>query len=398
MRNNLTGCYVVRATRRTQLSEPLDRSGALAVARRVLAVFVACTLIGLFFAIQLYLAYSQWGDGVTWSAALRGSLAIWYAWGLLAWLVFWLARRFPLDGQRRHRNLVIHMFAAFDVSLVHSMLCASWYWAIDAPERTSVAWLSALRFQLLMYVHWDVLIYAAIVGIEHAFRYYQRMRDHERQALQLESQLSRARLDTLRMQLNPHFLFNSLNAISELIHDDPAAADRMITRLGHLLRRVLDEPERFEVCLAQELEFAEEYLEIERIRFADRLAVRVEVDPELLQHRVPILILQPLIENAIRHGVATDEKTGTIEIKVAREAAMLQIQIWNSGNGSATDECKVAGHGLSIVRARLLAQYGRGDLLQVERLSDGGFRARVRIPIDPANLSAPQSNRPNENR
>jgi sensor histidine kinase YesM len=231
--------------------------------------------------------------------------------------------------------------------------------------------------------HWDVLIYAAVLGFAHAADYYQRLRDRELHASRLEAQLGRARLDALRAQLNPHFLFNSLNAISELVHEDPGRADRVINQLAALLRAVLDDSNASEVTLREELDFVRKYLEIEQVRLGERLAVRVEADAAALDVRVPGLILQPLVENAVRHGIAPREGPGVIEVTASRRGGTLELQVRDSGCGAAGRKAgsRSPGVGLSNVRARLAHHFGEGSRLELCPNDAGGHLARIWIPV-----------------
>src|SRR5262249_39495485 len=160
------------------------------------------------------------------------------------------------------------------IALVHMTLVTSWYWFFETFNHAATSWSSILRFQFLLQFHWDVFIYAALLGVVHAFSFSRTLKDREIRASKLETQLAQARLDALRMQLPPHFFFNPLNAISALIHEDPDAADKMAVRLSELLRAVLDTASVQKVPLRDEMAFVEKYLEIECTRFRDRLVVR----------------------------------------------------------------------------------------------------------------------------
>ncbi|MDQ3323690.1 MAG: histidine kinase [Acidobacteriota bacterium] len=220
------------------------------------------------------------------------------------------------------------------------------------------------------------MTYAAIVGISHAAFYYRRY--HERSA-----QLARAHLQTLQMQLQPHFLFNTLNTISELVHRDPQAADRTIARLGDLLRLALETEHLPEVSLRQELEFLGKYLEIEKTRFHDRLTVDFAVEAETLDACLPSMILQPLLENALRHGIATRPGAGIIGIRAERFDGMLQLKISDNGGGIADAGAGNLreGIGLSNTRARLRQLYGTRQTLILHNSESGGLEVILQIPF-----------------
>ncbi|MCA1557757.1 MAG: histidine kinase, partial [Acidobacteria bacterium] len=228
-----------------------------------------------------------------------------------------------------------------------------------------------------------LLIYWVILGIDHALRYYTKYRERELQASQLEARLAQAQLQVLKMQLHPHFLFNTLHAISTLMHRDVEAADRMIARLSDLLRLALDNEGVQEVTLKQELELLERYLEIEQTRFRDRLTVEMRIEPEVLDARVPNLILQPLVENAIQHGITPRRGQGRIEIGARRTNGTLDIYVRDDGRGlaGATDETVKEGVGLSNTRARLLQLYGGHARFELRCPPEGGTLASLAIPF-----------------
>jgi sensor histidine kinase YesM len=241
----------------------------------------------------------------------------------------------------------------------------------------------------LHYVVMCVLMYWFVVFAHLGWHYYRRFRERELQAAELQQKLVEARLEALRMQLNPHFLFNTLHAVSALIHEDPNAADRVLARLSELLRLSLDQSKPQEVPLSEELAFLDRYLEIEQTRFADRLQVEKEVEPETERALVPYLILQPLVENAIRHGIEPREDTGRLAIRAHRSNGTLQLRV--SDNGAGLPEEKGTplreGIGLSNTRSRLQHLYGDGYRLELVSAPGGGLEARIDIPYRTTALS-----------
>jgi LytS/YehU family sensor histidine kinase len=220
--------------------------------------------------------------------------------------------------------------------------------------------------------------------MSHALNYYNSFRQGQLQAAQLRTQLVQSQLEALKMQLHPHFLFNTLHSISALLNKDADAARRMITRLGDFLRLTLENAGTQEVTLQEEMEFLNGYLEIERIRFRDRLTTNVEVDPCVLDVRVPNLILQPIVENAMRHAVATRTNPGRIEITANARNGCLRIQVRDNGPGIPTEQGAInqfgKGVGLSNTKARLERLYGTEHLLELMNDPQGGLVVTMEIP------------------
>lgn len=230
-------------------------------------------------------------------------------------------------------------------------------------------------------LHWNVLIYWTLVGATQALHYYDRYRERELRASQLEVELARAQLETLKTQLQPHFLFNTLNAISTLIYTDAEAAERMITQLGELLRASLRQDATHQVTLAQDLELLERYLSIEKTRFADRLTVMLAIDPAALEARVPHLLLQPLVENAVRHGVAPRTEAGRIQIRAWRENGDLRLEVRDDGPGLPEPQKLLSGIGLSNTRARLERLHGSRQRFELANAPRGGLVVRLTLPF-----------------
>jgi sensor histidine kinase YesM len=260
------------------------------------------------------------------------------------------------------------------------------------PDRTRP------RFSLAVKFHWNVVVYWAILGFSHALAYYRESRERALQAFQLESQLAQARLQSLKMQLNPHFLFNTLNTVSQLIYEEPENADRMITHLGDLLRMSLDAGSEHQVTLRQELEFLERYLEIQKARFGDRLTTQFDIDPCLYDVLVPTLILQPLVENAIRHGVGPRSAPGRIEIHAQSQDSMLCLRVSDNGSGLPEGESAVKeGVGLGNTRARLKHLYGADQSLAFCNRPGGGLVVTLAFPLRIKSLAIAPTERESDN-
>jgi two-component system, LytTR family, sensor kinase len=353
----------------------------------VIAIWIAaCALLGGFFATQTFLIATQLQSRpVTWGQAMRWGLATWVLWGILAAPIAALARRFPFGRRSWPVALAVHVPASGLIALLHIALVISWYTFIESADHTATSWGASFRFQFILQFHWNVFIYAAVLGVIHAFSFARTLEDREIRASRLEAQLSQARLDALRMQLNPHFLFNTLNAISTLVHENADAADRMIVRLSDLLRAVLDSARVQKITLRDEMAFVQQYLEIESTRFKGRLHVRYDVDAATLDLLVPTMLLQPLVENAMRHAVAPHVEPCTVEIAAVRHEESLVIEVRDTGRG-ATPDSRRQGHGVGLANtnARLQSLYGDRSSLTLLQRSEGGCTARAIIPAEPA--------------
>jgi len=317
-----------------------------------------------------------------WRMLLAENLAVWYPVALLAPAILRLANRFRFERERWQRVLLIHLAltvsfhftqTAISVPLLSLMDWANFSW-------THVTW--AARQRLVGRLPINVIIYWAILGAGYAFEYHRRFRRQQMEALQLEAKLVEARLHALRMQIHPHFLFNTLHAISALMDDDVKAARRMIARLSELLRLTLESGSRQEAPLCQELEALQLYLEIEQIRFQDRLVVKMEITPETLDASVPHLILQPIVENAIRHGIAPLSSAGRIEISARRNEGMIELLVRDDGPGIPNGEAAMKeGIGLGNTRARLQQLYGDNHQLEIRNGKAGGLSVKLTIPF-----------------
>jgi two-component system, LytTR family, sensor kinase len=334
------------------------------------------TLLGLSFASQFYMSSAKAGLEVTWGLAVSYALGDWYVFALLSIPVIPLARRFRFEAGSRVGSLAAHVFASAVFSLAYMVLRA---WV--GQWQSTASFREAFMPLLVKTWHFNLLIYWVIVAVSQAFEYQQRYRERELRNAELEKRLAQAKLQALQMQLNPHFLFNTLHSISALMHKDVEAADRMVTRLGDLLRTALESTDTQEVTLRQELEFLERYLEIEQIRFGDRLTVKREIPPDTLDAQVPNLILQPLVENAIRHGIEPWSKPGRIELGAHRTGDRLTLEVSDNGAGLCSSEPVTEGVGLSNTRARLHGLYGEAHRFELRRGPEGGLLARLTIPL-----------------
>jgi two-component system, LytTR family, sensor kinase len=341
---------------------------------RWILIFGVWTLLGALSAVRVMVTYAYSGNIVTWRRALVIALADWYVWALLAPAIAWLARRFAIERRSWLRSLLVHIPASLFFSILKMVIEFRLLQWLDPP--------SAQRYPVLQFPS-TLFTYYAILGAIYALNYYGKYRAHELKASQLQAQLAQAQLQSLKMQLHPHFLFNTLHAISSLMRRDVEAAERMITRLSDLLRLTLENVGAQETSLRQELEFLERYLEIEQTRFRDRLQVKMDIEPEALDARVPNLILQPLVENAVRHGIAPHAAPGLIEIFARLKENRLELQV--SDNGAGLPDARRAqikeGVGLANTRARLDQLYGADYLFDLSNRDKGGLVVSLTIPF-----------------
>ncbi|MCI0485132.1 MAG: sensor histidine kinase [Blastocatellia bacterium] len=331
---------------------------------------------------------------IVWYKVLGLQSLFWFPLAFSTPVIFHLGTRFPIERPRRLKALSVHLFACTVYSFAFTA------WLVFFYELSPDASMAPLRSLPLLTKFFIFLsggftfcfpIYGAVLGISAAVDYYRKFQERERaaaafelKASQLEGQLAQAHLRALKMQLHPHFLFNTLHSIAALVReDDKQGAIRMIAGLSDLLRMALEEVGARETTLKQEMEFLEKYLAIEQIRFQDRLKVRIEIEPETLDATVPYLILQPIVENAIRHGISKRASASLVEIRAWREGGHLFMQVRDDGPGLAEGWTAPAREGIGIknTRARLEQLYGRAHSFSIENGDGGGAVATIIIPF-----------------
>jgi two-component system, LytTR family, sensor kinase len=334
--------------------------------RTCLIVWAGWTTLAVFLAVSASLTYYSVGQAANWSLSLTRSLAEWWLWAVLTPVVAWVAARWPLHGRHRIRHAIGHLAVGTVVAVAKTV-----------ADRAILGWLAGVwPYLLFSTVALQLCIYLAIVAAAHMMEYYRRSRERD----QLEARLAEARLQVLNMQLQPHFLFNTLNTIAELVHGDADIADRMITDLSELLRRTMAMGSTPDVTIATELELLSLYLSLQRARFGDRLRVSMVIDDAVRNARVPMLLLQPIVENAVRHGLARHVNAGAITIAARRADDDLVVEVTDDGPG-VTDEGVHEGIGLTNTRARLEALYPRAARLTLTNAEGGGARVSLRLPF-----------------
>lgn len=346
--------------------------------RRSLLAVVIWTAIGFVFALPGFAA------GGNWHKPLLASLAQWWSWGLLTPAIVAVDQWLPFSSRQPVRRVIAHLFLSLVFTAAYVYLFAAVISAMGLAP-----WSRLLDGQLLMNALrsmflWSVLVYCLIVGVWQAYLYHQRYLSGELRMERLERSFSEARLNALRMQLDPHFLFNALNTISAQVEREPRLARQMIEHLGDLLRLSLENKDRQEVLLFEEMAFLDHYLAIQKIRFGDRLRFEMRIDAEVKYAIVPCLVVQPLVENAIRHGISSRSTGGTVAVSAQRIEEQLEIRVTDDGMGLPPGWTleNSSGLGLSVTRERIRGLHpDGGSRFSVRRLRQGGTEVVILLPL-----------------
>jgi hypothetical protein len=358
---------------------PPGRAAARQPPGLLLPAFGAATTLALLIATQNYFTYQMAGRPRPWPVLVALELPVWYVWLLLSPGIFWLSRRLPVNGPRRWRNLLLHLpLSALTVFVGLLLIFVVKGPFLQVPP--GVPWPTLVLLEYRRIFAMIIPIYFVVLGAAHAVRYG---RENERRAVreaELATLLERAQRDLLRMQLQPHFLFNTLHAVSALMERDVPAARRMLTRLGDLLRLALDDDSRHEVSLEEEIEFLDRYAEIQKIRFGGRLAVTYDVAADARRLLVPRLVLQPLVENSITHGLSRLERPGRVTVEARRRDGHLVVRVLDDGVGLEGGALAREGVGIGNTRARLEQLYGGAHRFAIANLPGGGCEVRIEIP------------------
>jgi signal transduction histidine kinase len=354
--------------------------------RRVgLVIFGVATVLGVFSALQAYnyvAFFSEREQPLGMLLALN--LSYWYAWAVLVPAMRWMAQRFRFERQRWLRAAVAHIGGVLVTTFGHAILWVTarvyiMQWMADRE----VEWWSVVNERFFLYFDWEMMTYWAVVAFSNALDFHHESQERTLAAAQLEARLAEAQLQALQRQLHPHFLFNTLHTISALMHRDVDAADAMLARLSDLLRLTLDQVGTQVVPLKEELDFVEKYLEIEKTRFGDRLQVRIAAEPGTLDASVPNFILQPLVENALRHGIGPKLGVGTLDVQTERGGDRLRLVVRDDGRGVPPEQLTEfnTGVGLGNTRSRLQHMYGANHRFEFETPEGGGLVVTIEIPF-----------------
>jgi signal transduction histidine kinase len=355
--------------------------------KKWVAIVAVWAMLGVIYAGPIYFEVRSEGmEHAAWRVFSWGILT-WLAWAPLTPAIVWLARRYSLVEEQWKRNLLIHLPAFLFISALHTAAATAITLSVkpfdnmgSSPFTFWPRFLSRLKGSFGS----DLLVYGAVIGICYALDYYRKYREREFLASRLEAQLAQAQLDSLRMQLHPHFLFNTLNSIAGLVRDNKnSAAVSMLVGLSDLLRHALEHSSQHEVELREELNFIKLYLKIQEMRFSDRLHIEFDIDPATTKALVPNLILQPLTENALRHGIGRSAESGVVGISSAIANGHLRLTVYDNGAGLPDDwQMKGStGIGLANTAARLQQLYDDNHQFDIRNRDGGGVEVVILIPL-----------------
>lgn len=349
-------------------------------------VLLLASVLGIIASWQHHATMVYEGGDSSAGHALGMGMPFWYLWALLTPVVFWFARKVPLEGRRWPWRALAHAGFAVVISLVHAALEIGFRSLALFHAHTTV--LRVTRSSLVQAFYslgTDLLLYSFILGTWYMFSLYRKLKEREVTASRLEAQLTQARLAALRSQLQPHFFFNAMNTIAMLVRaQENALAIRTVAGMSDLLRHVLQEDPPSLVTLREELVFVERYLEIERIRFGDRMHSSIHTGPDTLDVMVPNLFLQPLVENAVRHGVGRRAEASLVEVRATRQNGKLTITVRDDGPGPSSTAISSAGVGIGIrnTRERLHELYGDRFTFELRDAAGGGAQVTIELPAE----------------
>jgi len=357
-----------------------------------LTIFTIATVLGVLTGLQAYNYVALTAEHKQpFNVLLALNLTYWWSWALLVPGVLWMARRYRFERSTWRRALAFHVLGVVVFTAAHVALATSARGVIltQLTER-SFDWWMYFRERFFLNLDWEMMTYWALVAFVHALDYHRESQEREIAGAQLQTQLAEAQLEALQRQLHPHFLFNTLNTISALMHRDVNAADEMLVQLSDLLRLTLDRVGTQQVPLTDEVDFLKKYLEIEQTRFGDRLIVNIDIDPEVLDAPVPNLVLQPLVENSLRHGIGPRVGVGKVDVTASHADGLLTLAVRDNGVGLSPDKLNAlhSGVGLSNTRSRLENLYGDRHRFEFQTPPGGGLLVTIVIPMghDPESL------------
>jgi two-component system LytT family sensor kinase len=341
------------------------------------ALALLWTILGLLFSVPGL-------STPNWKRMLLSSLAQWWSWGIVTPLIFAFDARLPFSERQLGRRILAHLLPSLVFTLFYLYVFAAMSALVGVSPWSTLAGTRLLVNALRGGILWSWLVYWLLFGARQTFRYYEHYLQSELRLERMERNLSQARLNALRMQLDPHFLFNALNTVSAQVERDPRLALRIIEHLGDLLRLSLEARDRQQVPLAEEMAFLEHYVAIQKIRFGSTLRIDTEIDPDVKYALVPCFIVQPLVENAIRHGISRRASGGAVTVTAQRCEQRVEIRITDDGVGLPAGWTleKGKGLGLSVTGERIAGLHPNGESrFTVTPRSDGGTEVQISLPL-----------------
>ncbi len=360
--------------------------------RKLGLIFGIWTLLAMIPAIQAHYYITSLGEPITWRRAVGPAFMNHWIWAGLTPGVLWMSARFPIERRHLARLLSVHVLGGLAFAVLHVSIRVTFFPSVTlytSHPPSHASW-PLLERTFFANAYDDIWMYGTIIAFSQLWNYYRKYQEREIRASRLEAQLAQAQLTVLRMQLQPHFLFNTLHTISSLMHEDVEAADNMMARLSDLLRQSLDDGSEAEVTLKREMGFLEGYLAIQQVRFRDRLSVEVDIDPLCLDALVPNMILQPIVENAIIHGIAPRAGPGEVRIRSRRDNGRLRLEVLDNGLGFPAKATTRKGLGLANTRDRLAQLYGESQAFGLEQRPGGGTIVTMDLPFRAQSDSGPE--------
>ena len=346
-----------------------------------LALILVCNLFGLIDAFQGYVAANSSGGSIAWSRVYPMSIIGWNLWVLFVPLILRLVRRFPLERDSWRSTIFIFAVAGIVIALARAVIPVFIHFFVIYDTRYLRSYVSNKYFDLISDFLLALVVFGLVFTFGQALNYYKQYRENELKASRLAAQLAQSQLQALKMQIHPHFLFNTLNAISSLQLEDAKASQKMTARLGDFLRLTLENVGTQQVTLKREIEFLNCYLDIQRVRFGNRLTTTFQIDPESLDALLPNLILQPIVENAFQHGISERIGPGSITVTAKRRGKDLVLQVQDNGRGLTETSAAREGLGLANTRARIEQLYGAACNFELENAAEGGVVVTMEIPF-----------------
>jgi signal transduction histidine kinase len=364
--------------------------------RRVTRILFAAVWIipAVLASLQMTLVGDASGAHYSVGTALIWQGSTWLLWSLWSQLILTLVDRVKLDTARLLPWLTVHIGASALVCIIDVFVIA-WLDHVFGAVGQVTSYAFTLRVVLVNHLDFQVVLYWAVLGAAYMVEFVRRYRERDRAATELEQKLARTQLEALRMQLNPHFLFNALNSVAELMEMDVREAQRTLTRVSDLLRLSLRSAGQPMIPVWQEIELVELYLQIARVRYGAGLEADITVDPSIVDDMVPSFLMQPLVENALKHGLAPGHRDQCIEVRVGRQGSTIEIVVQDNGKGldgllttsgrflAAVPSVDGLGIGLTNTRSRLTMLYGDRYAFRMSNLPTGGCRVEIRLPMEP---------------